>query len=84
MEAIKRARKLEPATPANGAIASPEMWLQESLLLAKSTAYALPVGAGIGPYELTSSYKSAAGEVAEKQIALAGTRLATVLGVALR
>ena len=82
-DAINRARRL--AAPASGAAGekSPDVWLQESLQLAKITTYASPIGSGAGPYVLTEEYKQRAGGLAEDRIALAGVRLATVIEQAL-
>jgi hypothetical protein len=61
---------------------SPASWLDESFALATTTVYAAPVGLSAGPYLLTEAYKQQAGAVAEKQIAIAGTRLAKVIELA--
>lgn len=58
---------------------SPDAWLQESLELTKTAAYASPIGPGAGPYVLTAAYKQRAGDVAEERIALAGVRLAALI-----
>jgi hypothetical protein len=70
---------LRPADPKAVTETSPKAWLRESLSLAKSTAYASPIGLSSGPYELTLDYKQSAGRIAEKQIALAGERLAKLI-----
>jgi hypothetical protein len=78
-DAINRARKLGPAPAGATAQLAPDVWLEESLALAKSAAYASPVGLEAGPYVLTEAYKQQAGAVAEAQIAIAGVRLAKVI-----
>jgi hypothetical protein len=78
-DAINRSRRL--AAPASGVagVTSPDAWLQESLELTKTAAYASPIGPGAGPYVLTAAYKQRAGDVAEERIALAGVRLAALI-----
>ena len=61
---------------------SPHQWLEESLALAKTAAYDEPIGLAAGPYQLTEEYKSSAGTIAKKQIALAGVRLARLIELA--
>ena len=69
-----------PAAPATQAAQmSPSEWGLESLRMAKQAAYLNPVGSGKGPYRLTTSYRTVVGSSAERRIALAGTRLATLL-----
>lgn len=79
--AINRARRI--TAPDHVAQGDADLWLQESLALAKSTAYAPPVGVGAGPYLLSEDYKSRAGAAAEPRIAEAGVRLAAMLDGAL-
>jgi hypothetical protein len=43
-----------------------------------------PIGAGAGPFTLIVAYKTAAHNLAEKRIALAGARLATILNEELK
>jgi len=81
--AIAAARKLAPS-PVSPPDLSTDAWIQQSLALAESTAYAAPVGGGAGPYRLTSAYRTAARAAARKQVQLAGARLAGVLNEALR
>ena len=60
-------------------------WIDESFNAAKSTVYKNPpIGAGIGPFTLTPTYKTAARTLAEKRVALAGARLAKILNDELR
>ena len=60
-------------------------WIKESFELAKSNVYVdPPIGNGDGPFALTGKYQSNSLEIAKKQIALAGTRLANLLNDALK
>jgi hypothetical protein len=61
----------------------PNQWAQESFDLAKAVAYRSPVGPGEGPYYVTATYRQRVGSTAEKQVALAGARLARLLEAAL-
>jgi hypothetical protein len=82
-EAIKRSRKLPTPSSKAASILTPSTWLEESQALARSSAYREPIGLGPGPYTLTPAYKASAGAIAEKQVALAGVRLAKVIEKAL-
>ncbi|HJT20093.1 MAG TPA: S1/P1 nuclease [Nitrospira sp.] len=81
--AIDKAKALEPAETKLAGISDEAIWIEESVLAAKQTAYATPIGPEEGPYDLTDTYKAAAREVAERRIALAGIRLANLLNDAL-
>src|SRR5262249_26735480 len=60
-------------------------WIKESFGAAKQTSYkSPPIGAGAGLFTLTLAYKTAARSLAEKQIALAGARLAKILNEELK
>jgi S1/P1 Nuclease len=60
-------------------------WIDESFNAAKGAVYKNPpIGAGIGPFTLTQTYKTTARALAEKRIALAGARLAKILNDELR
>jgi len=60
-------------------------WINESFDAAKQTSYkSPPIGAGAGPFTLTLTYKTAARNLAEKRIALAGARLAKILNEELK
>ena len=62
-------------------------WVQESFRLAQSNVYVdPPIGPALGPYTASSSatYKSNSLELAQKQIALAGARLAGVINAELK
>lgn len=81
--AMDKAKSLEPTETKLGAISDEAIWIEESVLAAKQTAYASPIGLDEGPYNLDATYRAAAREVAERQIALAGIRLAHLLNEAL-
>ena len=73
-----------PTAPAGAvAINDPDAWAQESFQLARKVAYRRPIGAGKGPYYVTKRYRTSVGSTAEKQVALAGARLAKLLESAL-
>ncbi len=60
-------------------------WTDESFMAAKQTVYKQPpIGVGAGPFTLPPSYKTAAGNLAKKRIALAGARLAKILNEELK
>lgn len=80
--ALAIAKTLVPE-PNLAAISDEAIWIEESFLAAKQTAYATPIGIDEGPYNLTDTYKAAALKVAEGRIALAGIRLAHLLNEAL-
>jgi len=77
--AIAAARQLPMAAPSRAALLEPAQWVQESLALAKSDVYQVPIRVGVGPYALTGAYGAHARQVGAAQIALAGARLAAVL-----
>jgi hypothetical protein len=70
-----------PATAA--AITDPDEWIKESFELAKKYAYADPVLPAKPVVYLTREYETNARRVAERQISLAGARLARVINEAL-
>lgn len=82
--AIDKAKQLPAADPQLASISDESIWIKESFEAAQTHVYVSPIGAGIGPYEVTDSYKAAAQELAAQRIALAGTRLANLLNDALR
>jgi hypothetical protein len=82
--AIETAKQLPAADPQLAAISNERVWIQESFEAAQMHVYVSPVGIGVGPFELTDSYKAAAQQVAGQRIALAGTRLANLLNDAFR
>ena len=82
--AIENAKQLPPADPQLAAISNEEIWIQESFEAAQTRVYVAPIGGGVGPFELTDGYRSAARELAAQRIALAGARLASLLNEALK
>lgn len=78
--AIKAAKKLPAADPTLAAKSDEKVWIAESFQAAQQSVYVdPPVGAGNGPFSLTSGYKSAAKSLAKQRIALAGARLANLI-----
>jgi hypothetical protein len=72
-----------PASAANDL--DVDHWIEESFKAAQQTVYAMPpIGAGAGPFTVTQAYKTAARKLAERQIALAGARVANILNEELR
>lgn len=59
-------------------------WVKESFDDAQSTVYTAPIGAGDGPFTLTTAYKTSAKKLAQERVALAGVRLANVLNAELK
>jgi len=59
-------------------------WLAESASIARNSVYAPPIGAGLGPYSLTSDYVEMAQQVSRGRAALAGRRLAVLINTNLR
>ena len=82
--AIEKARQLPAVDPQLAAISDERIWIQESFESARTHVYVSPVEIGVGPFELTDSYKAAAQNVAGQRMALAGTRLANLLNDAFR
>jgi hypothetical protein len=82
--AADAARHLPAADTAPAAITDERAWVQEGFDRAQSQVYANPIGAGIGPFSLTVSYRNAAFALATKEVALAGARLANLLNAELK
>jgi hypothetical protein len=76
---VKAARKLPKAPAALASKTDEKDWIAESFQEAQSTVYAPPVGAGNGPFTLTTAYKKKAGTLAKQRVELAGARLANLL-----
>ena len=68
--------QVDPKQAANSTESS---WISESSWLARQYAYAKPIGAGAGPFTLDQTYRTNAGSIAEKRIALSGLRLANLI-----
>ena len=85
ISAAKNLAKSLPAPRAADALVLDEAkWAQESFVLVQTEAYKPPIGAGAGPFAISSAYRASARSVARKQIALAGERLAIVLNAELK
>jgi hypothetical protein len=78
-QAIAAAKKLPKASASLAAKSSEADWVQESFQAAQADVYKAPVGAGDGPFTLTTAYKAAATKLARARIALAAARLANLL-----
>jgi hypothetical protein len=82
--AIEKARQLPAANSQLASISDEDVWIRESFEAAQTHAYASPIAVGVGPYEVTDAYRTAAQEVAMQRVALAAARLANLLNDALR
>jgi len=82
--AMKKAKALPPADSQLASVPDEAIWIDESFQAAKQRVYAEPIGIGEGPYTLDTAYKTAAKELAEQRIALAGIRLAHLLNEVLK
>lgn len=78
-DAVAKAHALPMASTALGRVLDEAVWIQESFQAAKETVYVRPVGIGEGTYTLDDEYITAARDLAEQRIALAGLRLANLL-----
>jgi len=83
LKAVQAAQTL-PAAGANASDANEADWVQEGFKLAQSSVYVAPVGASVGPYTLDAEYKTNSLALAQKQVALAGARLANLLNTNLK
>jgi hypothetical protein len=81
---IKAAGKLAAPDATLAAETSEQKWIQESFQIAETNVYISPIESDNGPFTLTSSYKKAAKTLAQKQVALAGARLANLLNSELK
>jgi len=77
--AVAAAKLLAAPPPAKAAILDEHEWITESFDLAQGEVYRSPIGAGEGPFTLTSTYRSNARRVMNAQVALAGARLGKLL-----
>lgn len=78
--AIAYGKKLSPADSTASGNMDVAVWVKESFDDATTKVYvAPPIGAGDGPFTLTPEYRAAAQALAAERIALAGTRLASIL-----
>jgi hypothetical protein len=78
-QAIAAAKKLPKASASLAAKSNEADWVQESFQAAQDDVYTAPVGAGSGPFTLTTAYKAAATKLARARITLAAARLANLL-----
>jgi hypothetical protein len=78
-KAVTAANKLPSADATLAAKASESDWVAESFQAAQDTVYVAPIGAGFGPFTLTSAYKKTAKALAGQRMALAGVRLANMI-----
>ncbi len=82
--AVSAAKKLPGADPTLAAKSGEADWVLESFQDAQQDVYVSPVGTGLGPFQLSSSYKKAAKKLAQQRVALAGARLANMLNTELK
>ena len=81
---MKAARKLPKANAALAAKSDEKDWIAESFMESQQTVYTAPIGAGDGPFTLTTQYKKDARKLAKERVALAGVRLANLLNAELK
>ena len=67
-----------------GADLDVDHWVTESFKMAQKDAYASPIKAGLGPYQLNAKYEAKAAKDARLRVTLAGVRLANLLQAALK
>lgn len=77
------AARLDVPTVSPSDVSDVETWIRAGSALARSNVYVDPVRNGDGPDRATAAYTDAARELARRQVALAGARLAEVLKEAL-
>jgi hypothetical protein len=82
--AVSAAKKLPAPDPAPVAKTGEAEWVSESFQDAQQDVYVSPIGAGLGPFQLTSSYKKAAKKLAQRRVALAGARLGNLINAELK
>jgi hypothetical protein len=82
--AIQVGQSLPPANATLAANLNVSDWIEDGRSLARSNIYRMPVGAGGGPFNLTTQYRNAALQLARQRVALAGARLARILNTELR
>jgi S1/P1 Nuclease len=81
---IEKDLKLPPPDETLAKDLNPDNWFKESQQVAIQFSYAEPVKSGSQPYKLDRTYETNAREVARKQAALAGARLANLINDALK
>jgi len=87
MVSVAAGQKLTAADATAAADLNEADWANESFTLAKSDVYVTPpIGAGLGPFTISSNpgYAAASLKTAQTRVALAGARLAGVLNAELK
>ncbi|HEY2114662.1 MAG TPA: S1/P1 nuclease [Candidatus Angelobacter sp.] len=82
--AIAYGKALAPADPVLAKKADAADWINESVNIAETFVYSNPIGAGNGPFTITTTYKDQAQKIADERVALAGTRLANLINEELK
>ncbi|MDQ1592313.1 MAG: hypothetical protein QOG71_2940 [Pyrinomonadaceae bacterium] len=77
--AIAYGQSLAAAPAASVNKLNTSIWITESFDATKSSVYKTPIGAGPGPFTITTTYRNAARNLARQRVALAGARLARIL-----
>jgi hypothetical protein len=77
--AITYGKALAPADPVLSKKADAADWINESVNIAETFVYSNPIGAGNGPFTITTAYKDQAQKIAAERVALAGARLANLI-----
>jgi len=73
-----------PGTPSGASMLDPAVWIEEGFQLAKARVYVAPIKTDGGPSLTSAAYRRTAHETGEKQLILAGYRLANLINSALR
>jgi S1/P1 Nuclease/HAD superfamily, subfamily IIIB (Acid phosphatase) len=81
-DAIAAAQSLPQPDRRQAANRDESVWANESFELAEQLVYQPPISVAPGPFTLTDEYKARAVEVAKERMAVAGSRLATLLNTA--
>ena len=82
--AIQVGTSLSPANAVQATNLDVNSWIEDGRQIAVNNIYRSPVGAGVGPFNLTPQYRNAARQLARARVALAGARLARILNSELR
>jgi hypothetical protein len=83
LKTVQAAQQLGAAGP-SASDANEADWVKEGFDLAQSSVYVAPIGPSVGPYTLDAEYKTNSQTIAQKQVALAGARLANLLNANLK
>lgn len=81
--AIAAAATLPKPDPKQAAIRDESVWIDEGFEVARTVAYAPPIGVGPGPFTVDAKYEATARKVGRERMALAAARLANLLNDAL-